>query len=129
MPATPSSDAAPATILTVSAFLLGALGAALLFAPVELSAAFGWAAGPEASGLAGTGLLAVAMLNWMGRGAVYGGIYGRPIMVANLTLGFAGALTLFNAQTDGAARPLGWLPLGILALNGVAFFWLLRRRF
>lgn len=126
---TTTRSSAPAIILTTSALVLGALGLLLLFAPGETSEALGWGPGTVAPALAASGLLAIAVLDWMGRGAVYGGIYGRPLVLANLTLALTGGLTLVNAQLDRPdSTPLGWLPVVILAIHGVAFFTLLRGR-
>lgn len=116
-------------ILTASALALGAVGVALLFAPVETSAAFGWAGGEAAPSLAAGGLLAVAILDWTGRSAVFGGIYGRPIVLANLVLALTAGLALLRVQLSGPDAPaLGWIPVGILALHGVAFGLLLTGR-
>lgn len=118
------TDAAPITTpyLQASAILLGALGIALLFAPVEASAAFGWGAtSPAAASVAAGGVLAIAILNWMGKRAVYGGIFGRPIVLANLTLSMCGGLALLKLQLTGGAPPLGWMPVLILLLNGALF--------
>lgn len=117
------TDTAPATTpyLQASAFLLGALGIALLFAPVETSAAFGWrGTSPAAASLAAAGVMAIGILNWMGRGAVYGAIFGRPIVLANVTLSMCGGLALLKLQLAGGA-PLGWIPVVILLLNGALF--------
>lgn len=119
-----STDPRPATtpFLQASAFLLGALGFALLFAPGETSAAFGWGVtSPAAVSLAAGGVLAIAILNWMGRGAVYGAIFGRPIVLANLTLSMCGGLALLKLQLADSAAPLGWVPVLILLLNGALF--------
>lgn len=127
------SNASPSStthlILTASAFALGVLGVLLLFAPVEVSAAFGWNGGKAAPSLAAAGLLAVAILDWTGRGAVYGGIYGRPIVLANLVLALTGGLALLRVQFDApAAHPLGWIPAATLVVHGVAFGLLLTGR-
>lgn len=120
------SSRLPARILTASAIALGAFGVLLLFAPEEAAGALGWGSGTTGPSLAAAGLLSVAVLDWMGRGAIYGGIYGRPIVLANLTLAITGGLTLVRAQAEGGgAPPLGWLPVAVLGLHGVGFAFLL----
>jgi hypothetical protein len=105
-----------------AAAALGALGLALLFAPDETSIALAWGGGVVAPSVAAGGFLALAVLNWMGRGAIYGGIYGRPIVLANLTFALTAGLALFNHQTGpGPSSPLGWIPVAILAFQGVVF--------
>ncbi len=49
----------------------------------------------------------------MGRGAIYGGIYGRPIVMANLTLGLITTISLVTAQLGGMLPPWGWVIAGI----------------
>lgn len=116
-------------IMRLGAVLLGAVGLPLLFAPAEMAAAFGWAGQEPLTSLAAGGLLAVAVLDWTGRGAVYGGIFGRPIILANLVLALTAGLPILKAQIRSPdATLLGWLPAGILAAHGLAFAWLLLSR-
>ncbi len=109
-------------VMRGSALLLGGLGLALLFAPAETTALFGWTGGGALSTLAAGGLLAVAALDWMGRGAIYGGIYGRPIVVANLMMALTAGLGLLQVQLIGPEAPvLGWIPVAVLIAHGLAF--------
>lgn len=125
----PPSTPTTRLILTFGALALGVLGGLLLFAPVETSAAFGWTAGEAAPSLAAGGLLAVAVLDWTGRTAIYGGIYGRPIVLANLVLALTGGLALLRVQMDAPDAPLlGWVPVALLALHGLGFGLLLLGR-
>ncbi|HKJ01824.1 MAG TPA: hypothetical protein VJ997_05195, partial [Longimicrobiales bacterium] len=123
----PTRTHATGLIMRGSAVGLGALGLALLFAPVEGAEAFGWGAGgPLAPSLAASGFLAVAIMDWMGRTAIYGGIYGRPIVMANLVLSLTGGLPLLKSQmVDAGATPWGWVPAAVLAAHGTAFALLL----
>lgn len=125
---TPSRTGLPAAVLTTSALGLGGLGLSLLFAPSETAAAFGWGDAAVTPSLAASGFLALAILNWTGRGAVYGCIYGRPLILANLTFALTGGLTLFDAQLMAEASVLGWLPVALLALHGTGFLLVLRGR-
>lgn len=126
------------TILTASAAFLGLLGVALMFAPAELGPLLGLL--PARDGLLGTGLAAAepatlplellagalfafGVLNGMGRGALYGGIYGRPIALGNFLLGFTAAAALFR----GAETPEAWVLGGLFALQAAAFSWILFR--
>jgi hypothetical protein len=89
----------------VSAILLFTAGLGMLFLPDELlpmiqpdyplSAAW-------VGQLMGSGWLALAALNWLNRGAVIGGIYQRPVVIANLTLYFisGGSLVPFAIRSD-----------------------------
>ena len=116
-------------IMRGSALGLGSLGFVLLFAPTEGAMAFGWGGGGLATSLAAGGLLAVAMLDWTGRNAIYGGIYGRPIVLANLMLSLTGGLPLLGAQLENPGAPtLGWIPVAVLGAHGTAFALLLLGR-
>ena len=78
------------SILTrISAMVLGATGTALLFAPdgilqllhPEFPVSAYWL-----GQLLGATWIGVASLNWYSRTKVLGGIYGRPILLANLAI-------------------------------------------
>lgn len=116
-------------VLGASALALGALGVILLFLPVEASEVLGWRGGEAATSVAAGGLLAVAILDWTGRGAIYGGIYGRPIVLANLVLALTAGLALLRVQLSSPGAPtIGWIPVVILGLHGIAFSLLLLGR-
>lgn len=75
-------------LLAASAALYLVAAIPLLFAPQEVSARLG--ATPTDGQVAllqviGSALLGFAMLNWTSRFSRLGGIYGRPLVVANLT--------------------------------------------
>ena len=72
-------------------------------------------------------LLAFSSLNWMGRGAIYGGVYGRPIVVANFGLGIISGGTMISAVLDGRLPAWGWGLALVFTLQGLGFFWLMRR--
>lgn len=83
---------------------MGALGIAGTFLPEELLAA---------AGVSPNGLLTVlvqlhaallfgfAMVNWMARGSLIGGIYNRPVAVGNVAHFVIGALALVKAIAAG----------------------------
>ncbi len=78
---------------------MAALGLAATFAPAEILAA----AGSTADGypvllvqLVGALYLGFAMLNWMARGQLIGGIYGRPVAIGNFAHFTIMAITLWR---------------------------------
>lgn len=93
--------------LLVSSALVNFAGAlACLFAGGELLAAFGAAGTPLERVLVqllGAGLFGFAMLNWMSRYAPIGGIYGRPLVAANLAHTVTAALALLHVIRGGSA--------------------------
>jgi len=114
----------PRGLLVTAAVLLGSGGWVLLFLPAEVGARLGLIRPGEATvalELFGGALLSVGMLNWLARGAIYGGIYGRPIALADfLFCGITGATLLRVAVRGGVGGAGGALP-GLLAVGG-AFF-------
>lgn len=95
-------------ILVASSTLLAVVGLACLFLPELLARWLALASGAaDALPLAAAALIGVAALNWTGRGAIYGGIYGRPIVLANfMTVGVT-TLVLLRGQLE-APTVLGW---------------------
>jgi len=105
-------------------FVLGAIG--LFFPDLVMGDVLSSAASVPIQ-LFGGALLAFAFLNWMGRRAILGGVYGRPIVVANFGLGVITAGTLTSATLDGRLPDWGWALVTMFTLHAVGFFWLMRR--
>ena len=117
----------PRHILTFSAVLLFALGAAALFAADELSQLVSTRPTPLVEAvvqLVAAGLLALAINNWMSRGARIGGIYGRPLGMANLTLHLIAAISLGRAAASGETAPWVIVIAIVFAALCAAFGWL-----
>lgn len=115
------------TILGASSVLLAVLGGALLFFPETSADILSLPDGSaRALPLVGGGQLGFAMLNWAGRGAVYGGIYGRPIVVGNFGNAVVTSSALLRIQMDDGSLP-GWFVVAVFLLYLVAFirltFW------
>jgi len=112
-----------------SAALLLAGGLTLLFAPdavlPRLSPGFP-AAALWVGQLLGAAWLGLSALNWIHRRAVLGGVYGRPVVFANLIQYFIGALVLVRAAQRASSPGALWLmavPAVALALAyGVLLF-------
>ncbi len=96
-------------LLSISAVALGGAGLAGTFAPQELL---------QACGIAPSGVLpllvqllaalyfAMAMMNWTARGSLLGGIYQRPVALANLTHFVIGALALLKGAWAMRSLPI-----------------------
>jgi hypothetical protein len=110
-------------LMSLTALVLAVLGLACTFAPQEL---LGLAGLPVLPPLAlgvqalGAGWLGLATIDWMARGAPFGGIYGRPIALGN----FGNFLMLAAALGKAAASaPSGALiALAVLAALGAIAF-------
>ena len=109
------------------AWCLAAFGGIALFFPQEMVSVAGLGVGAElpVQLLAG-GFLALASLNWMGRGAVYGGIYGRPIVLANFGFGMVTGGTVVSALLDERLGPWGWVLASVLLIHALAFWRVMR---
>lgn len=106
----------------ISAGVLLVCGVALLFASDVLLPALIPAFPPAAAWLGqllGAAWLGLAALNWLQRRAVLGGIYGRPIVLANLTVFFVSALSLMRALPG--KPPALWAAAGVAVLLAAGY--------
>jgi hypothetical protein len=111
-------------VMIASALAMAILGIAATFLPQE---ALGWL-GIHADGvlllvvqLTGALYLSFAMMNWTAKDSLIGGIYNRPITLANFLHFLMGALALGKAvAANPSARVL--MPLAIVyVLLAIAF--------
>jgi hypothetical protein len=117
------------TLLTISSLFLLAMGVVLTFAPEETLHYFGMPAWPPLQFLAqsaGGLYLGFAILDWMSKYSVIGGIYGRPLVMGNFLHFFAVAATL--ARSGGMMRehPIFRVLLAVYVLLAVWFGLVLR---
>ena len=87
--------------MSLSAAFLATLGVGMTFLPKELLAHIG--ARPEGTPvlliqMLGALCLGFATLNWMNRGGHIGGIYGRPVSMANFFSFVVGAMALLKGS-------------------------------
>lgn len=106
----------PTLIIAPVAVGLGLLGVAFIFAPEEIARLV--SLDPTAAlplTMWGAAMFGLALLNWNGRNAIYGGIYGRPILLGNLAHAFAGFMALIGVATlDGP-----WPVLAVTVFYGL----------
>lgn len=84
-------------LLIFSACFLGALGVLLSFFPQEVLAFFDQDQVPFTVllvQLAGSLYFGLAILNWMSKNSVIGGIYARPLLIINLIHFMVSSITL-----------------------------------
>lgn len=116
------------TRLSIALLLVG--GALLLFAPDVVLGMLAPGV-PSSAGWLGqliaAAWLGVAAMNWLQRTAVLGGIYGRPVVSANLVLYFVSAMSLVRARLDGATPVAAWIVIVPIALMAAAYAALLFR--
>jgi hypothetical protein len=117
-------------ITRVSAAVLLTAGLALLFAPDVVLPRLIPAYPPTAHWLGqllGAAWLGVAALNWGSRATILGGIYGRPIVLANLAIYFVGALVMLGAARRAELPGAVWTAVALAVVLAVTYVWLLWR--
>lgn len=96
-------------LMGASAVVLGVAGAAGLFLPQEILAAIGAPATgilPALLQLHAALLLGFAMINWMAKDSLIGGIYNRPVLVGNAAHFAIGAITLLKLIVGNVTPPV-----------------------
>lgn len=108
-------------LMSASAAWMAACGLLLSFAPHEVLGAFGAEAvmAPVLQ-LLGAIYLGGAMTNWMAKGSLVGGIFGRPLAMGNLAHFGMGALALVRAALAGSA--LVWPAALLYAALALGFY-------
>ena len=87
-------------LMRASALVLGAVGLAATFLPQEILAGAGAPSVPAAVvivQIVGATYLGFAFLNWMAQGNAIGGVYSRPVAVANFGHFTIGGLALLKS--------------------------------
>ncbi|AWN24126.1 hypothetical protein DKM44_13570 [Deinococcus irradiatisoli] len=88
----------------------------------------GWLGAPSAgmevmAQLAASGLLGLGLINWWWRGNLVGGIYGRPLGLANLLCFLSAAASLGRATQAGTLPGAVWVVVIGSAALALAFAW------
>jgi hypothetical protein len=117
--------------MILCAAFLALTGISLTFLPNEIADLLGISSSKTfllILQLLGSLYLAFAMLNWMAKGSIIGGIYNRPIALASFTHFFIRAITLIKALWNNHGPPVEvWVIAGIYAVFAV-LFWLIFSR-
>jgi hypothetical protein len=99
-------------IMTANAIFLGAIGIGLTFFPREIAGLSGISSGKQFQlvlQIMGAHYISFAMLNWMAKGAIIGGIYNKPIAMANFTHFFIVTLALIKfMMVNGFLADIAW---------------------
>ncbi len=115
--------------MITSGILNGILGIVFIFLPQEIGRWLGMSsptgAGVLALQLLGAALFGFGLINYVGRNAILGGIYGKPILLGNMVFHFIAALELiryiFEADRYGfllvAAMLYAFLAAGFIRMN------------
>ncbi len=114
-------------LMMASALFLGVAGLFTLFAPEELLRNLSL---PQTNSLPiiiqlmGALYLSVALMNWTSKDSIIGGIYLRPISIANFAHFTIGALTLIKNQLSSPVKGFLLGMLIVYVVFAVIFTWL-----
>ncbi|MEQ8413903.1 MAG: hypothetical protein RIB71_05535 [Imperialibacter sp.] len=112
-------------IMTLAAVIMGTAGIALTFMPDALLNYAGMEQSETAlllMQILGALYFAFAMLNWMSKGSLIGGIYNRPVAVANMTHFLIAGLALVKVlMSNSQSSHLIWIAGVIYAAFAVCF--------
>ena len=107
----------PRMLMQSSALFMAILGIAASFLPQEIAARSGFR--PDGFAIVliqvtGALYLGFAILNWMARGNLIGGIYSRPVALGNFLHFSVAGIVLLKAMMTGQDAP-------VLVAGGVAY--------
>ncbi|WP_426671440.1 hypothetical protein ACPPVU_09400 [Mucilaginibacter sp. McL0603] len=112
-------------IMILSAIFLATMGLSLTFLPTEIGELTG--INPDKTftvilQIVGALYFSFAMLNWMAKGTIIGGIYNKPVSIANLTHFVIGGLALIKLLLNNHELPYPiWILAGIYTVFAVLF--------
>jgi len=111
-------------LMTASAIVVAGIGLSLLFAPAEFLAHLSAQQSPRLVlfvQLCGAVYLGFAILNWMTRESIIGGIYNRPLAMANFMHSVVGALALLKSAVHNHLVGAIWLVAGVYTVFALCF--------
>lgn len=110
-------------LMIASAVLMGAVGIILTFLPQEILKYAGASPGLHPIFLQITGALyfSFALLNWMAKTNLIGGIYSKPVAMGNFTHFFVGGITLLKGVFAYPDLNFLWIAGGIYSLFAILF--------
>lgn len=114
-------------LMVASAIALGIAGLAVSFVPAEFLGLLGLAPAepmPVLMNLMGGLYLGFALVNWMAKDNMIGGIYARPVAVGNFLHFFVGALSLAKQQLAGELSVVLVSALVVYGIFAALFGWL-----
>jgi hypothetical protein len=118
-------------IMTASAVILGATGVILVFSPDTALLSLGIQSSPASLLLVqviGGLYFGFFMLNWMIKGGLIGGIYNRPIVIANFAHFFIVGLSVVKTVTSNRDLPwILWAVGAVYVVFGIVFMMLMFR--
>ena len=114
----------PRLLMTASALVLAVLGIPCMFAPDFVLAHLAGNTSPPTDlivQITGALYMGFAIVNWMAKGSLKGGIYGRPLAMGNLLHFFAAGLALIKAAPTLPQPLVAWPLAGVYAALAIGF--------
>jgi hypothetical protein len=115
-------------IMTATAILFAVIGITLTFAPQYVMTLMGINSNKGVElilQILGGTYYGFAMLNWMAKGAIIGGIYNKPIALANFGHFLIGGMALTKATFYNKSLPVTVGVLGGFYLVCALIFWVM----
>jgi hypothetical protein len=117
-------------LMTSSSLVLGLAGVFALFAPDVLLVRAGVSISgqlPVLVQLMGGLYFSLALMNWTAKDSAIGGVYARPVSIANFTHFFSGALVLARYHLSDNLDPFLLSVLVVYTIFAILFYWLVFR--
>ena len=117
-------------LMTSSSLILALAGIFALFVPDVLLALFGAPMADPLSMLVqlmGALYFSMAMMNWTAKDSAIGGIYARPVSLANFAHFFIGTLLLAKVVLSSEFNAPIVMLLAVYAIFAILFYWLVFR--
>lgn len=112
-------------VMILSALFLALAGVGLMFFPQELNAYIGIGSNKYfilIIQILGGLYFGFAMINWMAKGTLIGGIYNRPLVIGNFSHFFIGGIALVKAILADTNMPVAiWILAGVYSLFAIMF--------
>lgn len=115
-------------LMTVSALTLALLGLPCVFAPDVLLLKLAGSTTPGGELLVqcmGALFMGLAGIDWMSRGSLIGGIYGRPVAIGNLMHFLVAGIALFKAASTLPHSPVAWAVAVVYGLLAAGFAYII----
>ena len=116
--------------MTTTSLVLGLAGIVALFAPESVLAMLGATITKPLSVLVqviGTLYFSIALMNWTAKDSIIGGIYARPVSLANFAHFFSGTLVLAKYFFSNSLNVPILLMLIVYVILALFFYWLVFR--
>lgn len=112
------------TILTSYAILMAIAGIGVLFLGDEVTALLNIQSSPLINALLAALFFGFATTNWHSKNLTIGGVYGRPLVLGNLSHTLIGSISLIKIANDTSTSTTIILTI-IYSIFALAFTWLM----